>query len=332
MVNQKYLENPEAKIYVAGHKGMVGSAIVRALENQGYKNIIKRTSAQLDLREQLAVDAFFAKEKPEYVFLAAAKVGGIHANNSFPADFLFQNIAIQNNVIEASRVNKVKKLMFLGSSCIYPKNSPQPIKEEYLLTGELEKTNDAYAIAKIAGLKMCEAYNAQYGCNFISVMPSNLYGLNDNYDLETSHVLPALIHKIYEAKKNNTHEVTIWGSGKPMREFLYADDLAQACIYLMKNYNETQIINIGSGTDLSIKELAETIASTLNYNGTLVFDASKPDGTDRKLLDVSRINAMGWKSTTSLKDGIGLAYLDFLKSYKQHDFEEYSGFYNKATA
>lgn len=332
MEHQQYLGNLDAKIYVAGHKGMVGSAIVRALEKQGYTNILKRTSTQLDLREQLSVDAFFAKERPEYVFLAAAKVGGIQVNKDFPADFLFQNMAIQNNVIEASRINKVKKLMFLGSSCIYPKNSPQPIKEEYLLTGELEKTNDAYAIAKIAGIKMCEAYNSQYGCNYISVMPSNLYGLNDNYDLESSHVLPALIHKVYEAKRNNSQEVTIWGSGNPKREFLYADDLAQACIYLMKNYNGNEIINIGSGSDLSIRELAETIASTLNYNGELVFDASKPDGTARKLLDVSKINAMGWKSSTTLKEGIALAYLDFLKNNKQADPKEYSSFYNKATA
>lgn len=332
MIAQKHLENPAVKIYVAGHKGMVGSAIVRALENQGYTNIIKRTSSQLDLREQLSVDAFFTKEKPEYVFLAAAKVGGIHANNTYPADFLFQNMAIQNNIIEASRINGVKKLMFLGSSCIYPKNSPQPIKEEYLLTGSLEKTNDAYAIAKIAGLKMCEAYNKQYGCNFISVMPTNLYGLNDNYDLETSHVLPALIHKIHEAKKNDSQEVMIWGSGTPKREFLYADDLALACIYLMKNYNDPQIINIGSGSDLSIKALAETIAESLNYTGNLVFDDSKPDGTARKLLDVSRINAMGWKSTTTLKDGIGLAYSDFLKNSKQQNVNHSPKFHQREIA
>ncbi len=332
MIAQKHLENPAVKIYVAGHKGMVGSAIVRALENQGYTNIIKRTSSQLDLREQLSVDAFFTKEKPEYVFLAAAKVGGIHANNTYPADFLFQNMAIQNNIIEASRINGVKKLMFLGSSCIYPKNSPQPIKEEYLLTGSLEKTNDAYAIAKIAGLKMCEAYNKQYGCNFISVMPTNLYGLNDNYDLETSHVLPALIHKIHEAKKNDSQEVMIWGSGTPKREFLYADDLALACIYLMKNYNDPQIINIGSGSDLSIKALAETIAESLNYTGNLVFDDSKPDGTARKLLDVSRINAMGWKSTTTLKDGIGLAYSDFLKNSKQQNGHHSPKFHQREIA
>lgn len=332
MIAQKHFENPAVKIYVAGHKGMVGSAIVRALENQGYTNIIKRTSSQLDLREQLSVDAFFTKEKPEYVFLAAAKVGGIHANNTYPADFLFQNMAIQNNIIEASRINGVKKLMFLGSSCIYPKNSPQPIKEEYLLTGSLEKTNDAYAIAKISGLKMCEAYNKQYGCNFISVMPTNLYGLNDNYDLETSHVLPALIHKIHEAKKNDSQEVMIWGSGTPKREFLYADDLALACIYLMKNYNDPQIINIGSGSDLSIKALAETIAESLNYTGNLVFDDSKPDGTARKLLDVSRINAMGWKSTTTLKEGIGLAYSDFLKNSKQQNVNHSPKFHQREIA
>ena len=312
-MEQTDLKNLEAKIYVAGHKGMVGSAIERALTNQGYTNIIKRTSKQLDLTDKLEVDHFFATEKPDYVFLAAAKVGGILANNTYPADFLFQNINIQNNVIHASLVNKVKKLLFLGSSCIYPKHAPQPIKEEYLLTGALEATNDAYAIAKICGIKMCQAYAKQYGVNFINAMPTNLYGKNDNYHPEHSHVLPALIRKIHEAKDTGAAEVTVWGTGTPKREFLYADDLAEACIHLMKVYNSSDIVNIGTGEDLTIKELATSISKALEYEGNLVFDVSKPDGTPRKLLDVSKIKNTGWEPKVGLDEGVHLAYKDYLQ-------------------
>ena len=312
-IEQTDLKNLDAKIYVAGHKGMVGSAIERALTSQGYTNIIKRTSKQLDLTDKLEVDHFFATEKPDYVFLAAAKVGGILANNTYPADFLFQNINIQNNVIHASLVNKVKKLLFLGSSCIYPKHAPQPIKEEYLLTGALEATNDAYAIAKICGIKMCQAYAKQYGVNFINAMPTNLYGKNDNYHLEHSHVLPALIRKIHEAKEAGTAEVTVWGTGTPKREFLYADDLAEACIHLMKVYNSSDIVNIGTGEDLTIKELAISITKTLEYDGNLIFDVSKPDGTPRKLLDVSKIKNTGWQPKVGLDEGVLLAYQDYLQ-------------------
>lgn len=312
-IEQTDLKNLEAKIYVAGHKGMVGSAIERALTQQGYTNIVKRTSKQLDLTDKLEVDHFFATEKPEYVFLAAAKVGGILANNTYPADFLFQNINIQNNVIHASFVNKVKKLLFLGSSCIYPKHAPQPIKEEYLLTGELEATNDAYAIAKICGIKMCQAYTKQYGVNFINAMPTNLYGKNDNYHLENSHVLPALIRKIHEAKDSGAAEVTVWGTGTPKREFLYADDLAEACIHLMKVYNSSDIVNIGTGEDLTIKELATSISKALEYDGNLIFDVSKPDGTPRKLLDVSKIKNTGWQPKVGLDEGVLFAYRDYLQ-------------------
>lgn len=293
-----------AKIYVAGSNGMVGSAIVRTLEAKGYSNIVVKSSKELDLKNQQAVHDFFNQEQPEYVFLAAAKVGGIHANNTYPATFIYDNIMIQSNVIQAAYAFNVKKLLFLGSSCIYPKFAAQPIKEEYLLTGSLEPTNEAYAIAKIAGLKMCQFYKQQYGCNFISAMPTNLFGVNDNFNLENSHVLPALLRKFIEAKQNNKQEVTIWGSGTPMREFLFVDDLAEACLFLMENYNDVETVNIGTGEDVSIKELAETIMKIVGFEGHLIFDASKPDGAPRKLLDVSKINNLGWKHQTSLENGI----------------------------
>ncbi len=294
----------DAKIYVAGSNGMVGSAIVRALKAKGYINLIVKSSKELDLKNQQSVHDFFSQEQPEYVFLAAAKVGGIHANNTYPATFIYDNIMIQSNVIQAAYDFNVKKLLFLGSSCIYPKFAPQPIKEEYLLTGSLEPTNEAYAIAKIAGLKMCQFYKQQYGCNFISAMPTNLFGVNDNFNLENSHVLPALLRKFIEAKQNNKQEVTIWGSGTPMREFLFVDDLAEACLFLMENYNDVETVNIGTGEDVSIKELAETIMKIVGFEGHLIFDASKPDGAPRKLLDVSKINNLGWKHQTSLEKGI----------------------------
>ena len=293
-----------AKIYVAGSNGMVGSAIVRTLEAKGYSNIVVKSSKELDLKNQQAVHDFFNQEQPEYVFLAAAKVGGIHANNTYPATFIYDNIMIQSNVIQAAYAFNVKKLLFLGSSCIYPKFAAQPIKEEYLLTGSLEPTNEAYAIAKIAGLKMCQFYKQQYGCNFISAMPTNLFGINDNFNLENSHVLPALLRKFIEAKQNNQHEVSIWGSGSPMREFLFVDDLAEACLFLMENYNSVETVNIGTGEDVTIKELAETIMKIVGFEGNLVFDSTKPDGTPRKLLDVSKINTLGWKHQTSLEEGI----------------------------
>lgn len=307
----------EAKIYVAGHRGMVGSAIFRKLQQTGFDNIVTRSSSELDLRDQQAVATFFAEEKPDYVFLAAAKVGGIVANNTYRADFLYENLMIQNNIIHNSYKQGVKKLMFLGSSCIYPKLAPQPLKEEYLLTGSLEYTNEPYAIAKIAGIKMCDAYRAQYGCNFVSVMPTNLYGYNDNYHPQNSHVLPALIRKFHEAKVNGAEEVVVWGTGSPRREFLFADDLADACVTLMDIYDEPNLINIGTGEDITIKELAEIISEIIGYEGKLVFDAAKPDGTPRKLMDVSKLHSYGWKHSVGLKEGIKLAYSDFLSKLEE---------------
>ena len=302
-----------AKIYLAGHRGMVGSAIFRKLKAEGYTNLVIRNSQELDLRNQQAVADFFAAEKPDYVFLAAAKVGGIVANNTYRADFLYENLAIQNNVIHQAYLHGVKKLLFLGSSCIYPKLAPQPLKEEYLLTGLLEPTNEPYAIAKIAGIKLCDAYRDQYGCNFISVMPTNLYGYNDNYHPENSHVLPALIRKFHEAKTSGAASVTVWGTGSPLREFLFADDLADACYFLMQEYNEAGLVNIGTGLDLSIKDLALLIKEVVGFTGDLVFDTSKPDGTPRKLLDVSKLHTLGWKHRIALQEGLALAYQDFLK-------------------
>ena len=297
-----------SKIYIAGHKGMVGSAIFLKLQKNGFTNIVTRTSKELDLTNQSGVKEFFAKEKPEYVFLAAAKVGGIHANNTFRADFIYSNLTIQSNVIHCSYENQVKKLLFLGSSCIYPKFAPQPLKEEYLLTGVLEQTNEPYAIAKIAGIKMCDAYRAQYGCNFISAMPTNLFGPNDNYDLNNSHVLPALLRKFYEAKNNKIPFVEIWGSGTPKREFLHTDDVSEACLFLMQDYNEAGLINVGMGEDISIKDLALLIKKIVGYEGELKFDSTKPDGTPRKLMDVSKINALGWKHKIGLEEGIRTVY------------------------
>ncbi|MCR4348035.1 MAG: GDP-L-fucose synthase [Sulfuricaulis sp.] len=308
---------PDSKIYIAGHRGLVGSAITRRLRSGGYSNLSLRTHAELDLLDQRAVDEFFARERPEYVFLAAARVGGIHANNTYRADFIYQNLMIESNVIHASYRHGVKKLMFLGSSCIYPKYAPQPMKEEHLLTGLLEPTNEPYAIAKIAGIKMCDAYNRQYGTNYISAMPTNLYGPGDNYDLQNSHVLPALIRKMHEAKTNGGKEVVVWGTGTPRREFLYSDDLADACVFLMEGRNAKEIgefINIGSGREVTIHELAELVAQVVEFHGTLVFDGSKPDGTPRKLLDVSRLLALGWQAKTNLREGISKAYSDFLKN------------------
>ena len=301
-----------SKIYIAGHKGMVGSAIKRKLEQEGFTNFLTRNSSELDLRDQQQVADFFAQEKPDYVFLAAAKVGGIIANNTYRADFLYDNLQIQNNIIHSAYVNEVKKLMFLGSSCIYPKMAPQPLKEEYLLTGTLEPTNEPYAIAKIAGIKMCDAYRDQYGCNYISVMPTNLYGLNDNYHPQNSHVLPALIRRFHEAKEQNAAEVVIWGTGSPKREFLFADDLAEACYYLMQNYDEPGLVNIGTGEDLSIKDLALLIKQIIGFTGKIKFDTTKPDGTPRKLMDVTKLTNAGWKYHTTLEQGIALAYHDFL--------------------
>lgn len=300
--------NKNNKIYIAGHRGMVGSAINRELRAQGYNNIITRTSKELDLRMQRDVLDFFLNEKPEFVFLAAAKVGGIVANNTYRAEFLYDNLMIQNNIIHSAYLSGVTKLMFLGSSCIYPKLAPQPLKEEYLLTGELEQTNEPYAIAKIAGIKMCDAYRSQFGCNFISVMPTNLYGPNDNYDLNNSHVLPALLRKFHEAKEKNIKEVVIWGTGNPKREFLHADDMAQACIYLMGKYDEAGLVNIGVGKDISIKELALLIKEIVGYNGELIFDTSKPDGTPRKLMDVTKLVNLGWQASIPLKEGITRVY------------------------
>ncbi|MEH7440213.1 GDP-L-fucose synthase [Neobacillus drentensis] len=302
----------DSKIYVAGHRGLVGSAIVRKLEEKGYTNLVYCTSKELDLRDKTAVDTFFAEEKPEFVFLAAAKVGGIVANNEYPADFIRDNLLIQTNIIDAAYRNDVKKLLFLGSTCIYPKMAPQPLKEEYLLTGELEPTNDAYAIAKIAGIKMCQSYNRQYGTEYISAMPTNLYGENDNFDLHTSHVLPALIRKFHEAKESNAPFVEVWGTGTPKREFLYSDDLADACVYLINNYSGNEIVNIGVGEDLPIKELAEKIKEVVGFTGEIQFDTTKPDGTPRKLVDVTKLNSLGWKATTSLEEGLKKAYQWFL--------------------
>ncbi|MBR9830753.1 GDP-L-fucose synthase [bacterium] len=300
--------NKNDKVYVAGHRGMVGSAIVRALENEGFTNIVFRTSSELDLRNQQAVNKFFEEERPQYVFLAAAKVGGIQANNIYRADFLYENLMIEANIIHAAYVNRVEKLLFLGSSCIYPKMAPQPLKEEYLLTDELEPTNEPYAIAKIAGIKLCESYRKQYGCNFISAMPTNLYGPNDNYDLNNSHVLPALLRKFHTAKSKGEKEVTVWGSGKPMREFLYVDDLAEACLFLMREYDGEEWMNVGTGKDVTIGELAQTIKKITGFEGELVFDSSKPDGTPRKLMDVSRLEKAGWKYKVELEDGIRRVY------------------------
>jgi GDP-L-fucose synthase len=293
-----------AKIYIAGHRGMVGSAIERKLRNEGYNNIISKTSTELDLRNQDLVNSFFLVDKPEYVILAAAKVGGIHANNTYRAEFIYDNLMIEANIIHASYLNKVKKLLFLGSSCIYPKNAPQPLKEEYLLSGYLESTNQPYAIAKIAGIEMCDSYRAQYGCNFISAMPTNLYGTNDNYHPENSHVLPALIRRVILAKKNNDPSVVIWGTGTPRREFMHVDDMADACYFLLQNYNEAGHLNIGWGEDVSIKELASLVAAEVGYTGTLEFDTTKPDGTPRKLLDTTKINNLGWGPSIKLKEGI----------------------------
>jgi GDP-L-fucose synthase len=318
----------KGKIYVAGHRGLVGSAIMRRLASPsplagegrgegGYTNIVTRTHAELDLTDQRAVNGFFEKERPEYVFLAAAKVGGIHANNTYRADFIYQNLMIESNIIHASCRHGVKKLMFLGSSCIYPKHAPQPMKEEHLLTGLLEPTNEPYAIAKIAGIKMCGAYNSQYGTNFMSAMPTNLYGPGDNYDLKNSHVLPALIRKMHEAKIQGTREVTVWGSGTPRREFLYSDDLADASVFLMERYNASDIgefVNIGVGEEVTIRQAAELIADIVGFQGQLAFDGSKPDGTPRKLLDVSRLRALGWKARTGFRDGIAMAYADYLQN------------------
>ncbi len=307
--------NKKSKIYLAGHTGLVGSAIYRQLQNKGYTNIITRTRKQLDLFAAHKVAQFFQKEKPDYVFLAAAKVGGIHANSNYPADFIFQNITIQNNIIHNAYLTGVKKLLFLGSSCIYPKYSPQPIKEEYLLTGKLEPTNEPYAIAKIAGIKMCQAYNKQYGTNFISVMPTNLYGPNDNFNLETAHVLPALLRKFHEAKINKSPTVTVWGTGKPKREFMYVDDLADACIFLMQNYNDSEIINIGTGDELSIADLALLIKQTINYPGKIIWDKTKPDGTPRKLLDITKLKKLGWRHKINLAEGLKKYYKFYTEKY-----------------
>ncbi|MBR4305247.1 MAG: GDP-L-fucose synthase [Ruminiclostridium sp.] len=304
-----------AKIYIAGHKGMVGSAIVRNLEAKGYTNIIARTQSELDLTRQADVEKFFAEEKPEYVVLAAAKVGGIFANNTYPADFIWTNLEIQNNVIKSAYLNNVKKLLFLGSSCIYPRMAPQPMKESCLLTSELEKTNEGYALAKISGLKMCEFFNKQYGTDYISCMPTNLYGFNDNYHPENSHVLPALIRRFHEAKQNNAKEVVVWGTGNVLREFLYVDDLADACVFLLNNYSGNETVNIGTGKEVTIRELAETVKRVVGFEGELVFDTTKPDGTPRKLLDVSKLTGLGWKYKTELEEGIKLAYQDFLENY-----------------
>ena len=310
--------NLDSKIYVAGHRGLVGSAITRNLQENGYTNLVFRTSEQLDLTERDQVDAFFEEEQPEYVFLAAAKVGGIVANNDFPADFIRDNLMIQTNVIDASHQNHVKKLLFLGSTCIYPKLAAQPMREDSLLTGELEPTNEAYAIAKIAGIKMCQAYNRQHGTNFISIMPTNLYGPNDNFDLNSSHVLPALIRKFHEAKLNNTPTVEVWGTGTPKREFLYSDDLADAAIYLMNTYNGSDLVNVGMGKDISIKELAEKIGKTVGYQGEIAFNTSKPDGAPRKLVDVNRLANLGWTAKIPLDEGLEMAYTWFLGNIEKN--------------
>lgn len=305
-----------AKIYIAGHRGMVGSAIHRKLKAEGYTNFVVRTSAELDLREQMAVREFFAEERPDYVFLAAAKVGGIMANNVYRADFLLENLQIQNNVIDSAHQSGVEKLMFLGSSCIYPKMAPQPLREDYLLTGTLEPTNEPYAIAKIAGIKLCEAYRSQYGSHFISVMPTNLYGPNDNYDLENSHVLPAMIRKFHEAKAEGKSAVELWGTGSPRREFLHADDLANACYFLMQHYDEPELVNVGTGDDLTIKSLAELIKGVVGFEGEIHWNTDKPDGTPRKLMDVGKLHGLGWRHTTEIEEGIRATYQDFLQKIK----------------
>jgi GDP-L-fucose synthase len=305
------MEN-NSKIYIAGHRGMVGSALVRKLVQEGYSNIITRTSNELDLRNQQAVANFFVQEKPDYVFLAAAKVGGIMANNTYRAEFIYDNLMMESNIIHHSYLNGVKKLLFLGSSCIYPKLAPQPLKEEYLLSGYLEHTNQPYAVAKIAGIELCDSYRAQYGCNFISAMPTNLYGPNDNYNLEKSHVLPAMLSKFITAKRNNLPEVELWGTGSPKREFLHVDDLATACLHLMEHYNEQGLVNVGTGEDVTIKELAELIQSVTGYEGVIRWNTDKPDGTPRKLMDVSKINKLGWQSKIALKDGVKAIYLEVI--------------------
>lgn len=297
-----------SKIYVAGHRGMVGSALVENLEKKGFTNIITRTSQELDLTNQLAVKTFFETEKPEYVFLAAAKVGGIVANDTYSADFIYENILIQTHVIHESYKNNVKKLLFLGSSCIYPKLAPQPLKEEYLLTGLLEETNESYAIAKIAGIKMCEAYRKQYGCSFISAMPSNLYGFNDNYDLQNSHVIPALLRKFHEAKSSKSSDVIVWGTGTPLREFLHASQMADACVYLMQNYDDVGFVNVGSGSEISISDLANMVKEIVGFQGKIIFDTTKPDGTPRKIMDISRLSSLGWENSIALKQGIEKVY------------------------
>lgn len=307
------MNRKDSRIYVAGHRGMVGSAIVRALRRQGFTNLILASRSELDLTDKTQVEAFFTREKPEFVFLAAAKVGGILANNTYPGDFLYDNLMIQNNVIHAAFKHGVEKLLFLGSSCIYPKMAPQPIKEEYLLTGPLEPTNEAYAIAKIAGIKLCQAYYKQHGCRFISAMPTNLYGYGDNYHPENSHVLPALLRRFHEAKIENKQEVAIWGSGKPLREFMFSDDLADACLFLMENYDDPELINVGTGEEISILELAKLTAEIVGYNGKITFDATKPDGTPRKLMDSSRLHTLGFRHRISLREGMALTYADFLK-------------------
>jgi len=310
----------QSKIFVAGHRGLVGSALVRTLELQDFINIIKRTHAELDLQNQAAVESFFETEKPEYVFLSAAKVGGIYANNTYPAEFAYSNMQIQCNIVNSSHKNNVKKLLFLGSSCIYPKYAPQPMNESSLLTGPLEETNKAYALAKISGIVMCQSYNRQYGTNYISVMPTNLFGPNDNYHPENSHVLPALIRRFHEAKINKAPNVTIWGTGSALREFLYADDLADACIYLMQNYDDSEIVNIGSGEEVSIKHLAMMVKEGVGYEGEIKFDTSKPDGTPRKLLDCTKLHGLGWKHKVSMKEGIAKAYQDFLGRWNSGEF------------
>ena len=311
--------NNNFKIYIAGHQGLVGSALVRKLTEQGYNNLILKTRQELDLLDSLAVANFFKTERPEYVFLAAAKVGGILANNDFPADFIYQNLQIQNNIIHNAYLNKVTKLLFLGSSCIYPKNCPQPIKEEYLLSGQLEPTNEPYAIAKISGIKMCQSYNRQYGTNFISVMPTNLYGTNDNFDLNSSHVLPALLRKFHEAKINNTKEVVIWGTGAPKREFLHVDDLAEACIFLMENYNDSKFVNVGTGQEITIANLAQLIKKIVGYEGELIFDTSKPDGMYRKVLDLTKLHSIGWKHSINLSEGIKRTYNWYLENVSENN-------------
>jgi GDP-L-fucose synthase len=308
--------NADARILVTGHRGMVGSALVRRLREKGYDSLLTPARTELDLLDQAAVFSYLEREKPDYLFIAAAKVGGIQANNTYRADFLYQNLVIESNLIHGAHLAGVQRLMFLGSSCIYPRDCPQPIREEYLLTGPLEATNEPYAIAKIAGIKLCESYNRQYGRQYISVMPTNLYGPNDNYDLNNSHVLPALIRKTHDAKRRSDRELPVWGSGTPRREFLYVDDLADACVYLMERNYDGPLLNVGTGTDVTIRELAETVMDVVGFSGSLAFDASKPDGTPRKLLDVSRLSALGWRATTDLRAGVALAYEDFLTRYR----------------